>query len=881
MATPEQSPHYDPDDDDKVLLSPDLRVREEESQPAPYSHGSEGVSGGGGGSRDEGIRPSGSWYHPEGGGHKKLDDIATHLRSGEETAGGMGIGGLHGGKEGLKEIAKEGLFNPEEGGIKGLQKVKQTFFGTKERRNRTLFGGGIVGGIISVFALLFFALLPYKISLMVEHLQNRFFGASEAAISQESQSMFDTYLKKHVFPGLGPHCPTTRADRSCAVNVTGDGPIMTAYQQWHTKNIQNKWAEKYGIEFGRRGVGSTSRIYMRAPGLNGGEIDLPDDVVNGSRSIFDMPEVSHSQARQALRDAIAGESRWKQVFLRFQMRRIADANGIRRCIIACNLKDKWSDSVVNKKRAATLFIAQRVLQPHSAALALAVQCIMDGGCDPNRLDNTDGPNGARQSEYDRQLSDTMRQFAARYGEDSLQAVLSQVSDILDKGFFKYATDSLIGGIAGKFGASAEATQLSQDVAGKAVPFVGWANLAAETVGALSHLGPKVRKLTYATNVVGMIGMWTTYRSVASEIQSGHVDPTELGSFQDSLAPSSNGPGAEASPLYANTFDSDSKGAAAILNTFLPAKAYADTQDIINSQKQLNSCDGEDSGDNQRSVPAGKLICPEESLVAGSKVADGISNSIPGPVADLAGYWNGSVGAVFRKVGEVFSKLPGVQQLGDLLANAIQPLLKLIMNQLIPNPFNEHQSGSRNFDLMTGGSDAYYNDACHNELGCERATNKQAADIVNKQKREARQEFDSKSFWARMFDRNDEHSLVGQVALALPSNVSSSAQTSFGSLLSNPMNKLLTGFSTIFTSNHAHADTPAQDDPFGITQYYYPTSEIPADPEAYWETHCKDGKQTAAWNDNLTMNPLTSTPENTTTNPCLLIKATGESAGQVF
>lgn len=793
---------------------------------------------------------------------------------------------LKGSETGIAHGAAEGFVKEALGPEASVAlKLKEALWGNKDKRNRTLFGGGIAGTVISIFVLLFVAVLPQKISLMIEHLQNRFFATTQSALEAENEKLFDNYLREHVFPGLGPSCPTTKRDKSCVAPIQGTGPVKAMYEQWRQKNLEGKLAEKYGIEFQKVGVGALAVISVKISTHAVVKLDIDKDIFS---------QLSNTEARQVLTDALSKETRFKQVFLRFQLRGIMNKYGIRRCVLSfctiANVRNKIADAITDKKRAAVIFIAQRVLAPHFAGLSIAIQCLINTDCNPQNVNAnaSDTENGAPLSDYEQQLSDEMDQFAAKFGEDSLKGILTSVNDILEKGFARYMIETITAGLAGKLTSDTAASEAAGEVAGKAVPIVGWVNLAAEVVSALKDLGPKLKKMTYVTNIIPMIGMWTTYRTVVDESKSGHVDNAELGSFSDSLGPSNKGPGAETSPLYANLFESNTSngGTMSLLQTLLPQKAYADA---MGSQKYLNFCDGSNpddpnpANDTKTPVPSGKLICPEESLVAGNTTVSNMSDVIPGPIATIANVWNSTIGKIFKFFGDIFAKLPGIKQFSDFIGQIIAPLLQLIIKYLIPNPFHTNMSGARNFDVIAGGGDAVGNEAAHNELGGQKLTNVQAAEIVNKEMNQEKQQFDSQSFWARLFDKNSEYSLVGQVALAMPSSLQTSAEASFANLLTDPFTKLIHGFSSIFTTNHAFAATQPIDDPFGIDQYGYPDGTVPDNPEAYWDAHCQDGTQTQNWNSNAAGNlsPLTEVPTNNTTNPCLLIQATTNSAQQLF
>jgi hypothetical protein len=802
---------------------------------------------------------------------------------------GIGHGALGKAGHDLEGHFVKAALGPEAGAaLTGIEKLKHALGGNKENRRRTALIGGGTTGTVGIVALLFMALLPYKLDLMIQHIEDRFSATSQEALSNVEENMFDAYLRKHVFPSLGANCPSTRRTKSCVdpASFKGKNPVVQVYKRWAQGNAEGLLADK-GVEFRRTGFGKTATIEIKIQGRAPQVLDLKRDV---------FTQIDSGEARQAFKDIFAGETRYKQLWYRWKLRDIKHKYGALECVIACSLQRKWNDTVTDKKKAFTAYFAQRVLEPHSAALSLALQCLIDTSCDPNKVssDPNDPEHGAPESDYERNLQQTMQQYAAKFGDDSLKDILKSVNDLLEKGLTRFMVEQIAGAAAGKLVGKEAAKETVGEIAGKAVPVIGWINLAAEIVGGAASLGSKIHKLSYVTKIPAYIGMYTMFRTVVDEQRSGFTDPTELGSFNNALAPSANGPGAETSPEYQSVFENTTNGATALLRTFLPSKAYAATN-ALQAQSYLNYCDGSNAdsttpgADTKKPIAGGGKVCPEENLGTGSALADSISASIPSVVVEAAHIWNTFIGTPLHFIGNVIgsliSHIPGLSQLSNWAVGLILPILETLLKTLIPNPIHVLMSGARIIDIVIGGADALFNESAHYLLGGQKLTNQQAAAILNQHYSEEKIAFENQSLWARMFDKNSEYSLVGQVALALPTNTQTAVQSSFADLLANPFSQLLHGFSTMFTTDRAFAATQAEPDPYSIDQYGYPAGTVPSDPEQYWSQHCQNNNQTAAWQSQGAgnLNPLTQVPTNNTTDPCLLIDSGTDPnvGGQVF
>lgn len=772
--------------------------------------------------------------------------------------------------------------NPQE-----LSKMKPSVagvFGFAKKNRGKLVLGGATASFLTLLIVGFFALLPFKILHIVNNLQSRFFASSENAVQNETDVLFSDYLRRHVMPGLNT-CRGSTIDMKCTPkDIAGNSIVSKLYGGWKTGRLENKLAEKYGLEF----KSVNGNFYIKTRGMTGDGVSLGDEksgFMTSNQTLDDFmakdsrfQKVSRSQLRQSYKDALANETKWKQVMYRYKVGGLlAKKYGLKRCIIACGTRDNFNDWKDSKNRAAKMILAERVLAPRSETLALVIQCIIDTNCKPSDRSQTDSEG--------RKISDTQAKLQAKLTELAAQNtgkyadVVTHSEGILKDGYKTYIVKQVAKSIVGHTTDAIEA-QTTEKVAGNLVPVIGWANTAFSTIHALKEAPDKVRALSYATNAVAMVSTYTTYRVFADEAKNGNIDPAILGSFTDSLGPSDKTAlggtaSAEQSPLYANIIDGVS------------------TQKNGSSYYKCN--DG-------KPVSSGSSVCPEEILNGDNGVVSAIKTLSDGlgPMNKLADFWYGTVGIPFRAVAQVATYITsgvlqtiyGYPQLLALVSDAAKPIIGAFTDYLIPSPFSDNMGGARTFDMMAGGADVSGNDYAQNGLGGKELSPAQATAILNEQTRQNIQSYKSQPFLAKIFDTDSQYSLVSRIAVAMPSNLSSAAQAAIR-IFSNPFGTIGRSFAALFFTDRVFA-AAAQADPFGITQYGYPADDpnmaaANADPEKYWTENCStDGTtidwskgKNAAWQDTATLNEATGLYENTSTNPCLLLQAAIGSAGALY
>jgi hypothetical protein len=863
---------YDNDHDEKPVTKPDLRALEGGKEPSEPRQGHLSLSGS---NNKNSSRAS-----------------ETGSKSSKASKGPVNKLGLSNaeGKDfpGQKFAFNSGLANSLTGA-----KVATSFL--QKHRRKALIGGGLTTGLIGIIISLVFLLIPLKIENIVTNLQNRFFSTSDNAVSNETDTMFTDFMEDEIAPAMShgkcSHKGTEFISKDCTLSVSGNGnnPVTNLYKTWSQAKLENDLADKYNIELVYSNKDSGT-FYLKAPGIEG-DGEKVGDAAGIDTSEF--AEADRGTIRQAFKDAEKDMTNWDKVMFRYKVGRLLEEKyGIKRCIAFCGTQDAFTKKASDKKYAAKAFLIERVENTRLASMSAVLECLLNNSCDnPEPATVCAEDSCGELAGKDESVAEGSAEVAAGkasslFGEETASKLIANISDIRDAGGpEKYAVQQVLSTVG------------IDDGAGSVVDGIGVISTAGTIAKVLKDIGPASVKLSYITNSGAAVSLFEMYRTYADEIHTGHVDPTEVGSFTDSLGPGSQcataiegkcgtqlggTASAEATPLYGNLMDG-SNGAstvstASLISSILPSKASADSTAVASNDYK---CSGGSS------VPAGQLVCPEEELGRGNptakKVSAFVSSGPVGYIFDATADIGGIAGKFTGIFGGILSSL-GLGNVFSFVTKIIQPFFTDLINQVIPSPIGPDMSGGRTFDMMAAGADVAGNDYAHTGLGGGMVSATQAATVASNQASQAQKSFSQEPFFARMFSTASDYSLISQVADDMPFGLGASAENSFSSLISDPFSVLTHGFSSLFSTKVNAAVISGVvngNDAFGITQYEPAT--VP-DPTDYWNANCNDNASDAYQNGNTwntaaaTVTDAAGMPENTTTNPCLLIEATVGSAG---
>lgn len=750
---------------------------------------------------------------------------------------------------------------PKKRGFRGWSRRKKVGIGLVS----ILMGGGAGGlGLLMILSPI------AKVETTLNSIDSYYGAANNSAIDTATENALNGYLVKKVFPGLGQgNCHTTR-DPSCTATASdASNPIGALYNAWRESHLEQKLANDYGLVFGRKG----DTLYIN---FSGKDIDLK----NGG-NIWDSADTrasTKSEIRQAIRTTTQDETLYKRFYVRYKIGKLAEQKfGVKRCVFKCDLRDKFTDSIDVKQKAAKALLIRRVIGPFSQNTAVALQCVLDGNCnfDPDSShDITDDNQVDRRSEFSSKIQTQVDQLALRYGSDTLKDLANQVDAMGQDGVAKYAFRATLSKILGK-----EIT--SEAVDKVATPF-GWINFAAQIITFVNDVGPKVKKITFALSSTMAVQTYMMYATAGNEARAGQTDLTQFGSLSDTLTTASvddNGNSADmtATPMYQEIINRGT----GLPGTGATALSLFDNRVSAASTANVYPCnDGEP-------LPAGERACPEENTSGGNAFATAISEGakkIPlwDTIHTVAALWKSTIGWVGNAIGgavaSAFSNLPLVKQLMEAVAGWVTPLFQWVATSVLPNLLGS-LTGGRIVDVLMIGSEGIHVASANTQLGAGHVSDADMATARTAYLSQQQQDFQSKSLYARLFDTNSPNSLVTQMAAAMPTKTS--LATTMGNMARNPFGNLSNAIFSALTPGRAFAAATAQPDPWGMPQVAILPSQIPSDvDDTWWPKNCPDD-YVQKFLDSQTEDEATGMMIADKANPCFVYKTVSQVAGAKY
>jgi hypothetical protein len=785
-------------------------------------------------------------------------------------------------------------------GAGGKVKLAKAVTGSLFKNRKGLLAGGTGGALLTILGVLFMGTLPFGFNSIMHNVIDKETKVMEGNMADMEDNLASYYIKKYLMPGMKlKKCTSTIVDKSCAVAPKGAGPVTAMFSAWQKGNIEAKWA-KQGFEIRYdRGAG---RYFIRATGQ--GDIDITK--FGGTKDNL-FHEVKRNQVRALFQEAHKKSSKWDRMLTRFGWgkKTIKLNYGATRCVFTCKVleaTDKYfTEPFQTKKTAFKIKLFQKVLVPKSEMYSLAFTCLFAGhDCDPNKP-NIDEQTGEYKTQFDRDIDTRMQALrVTEVGNLELNKAQTITKELREKGLQRYLVETIVKSLLGKVGASEAVKQTAAKFAGYAVPGVNLVLGLAGIISTLSTIGTvlKTTNSQIQTHTAALqFAMNSTYMD---EVQSGNVDATEVGSFNDSftkgqeLQPDGKtmgGAAAGAVPLYSAVVNDGNQTQTAFLNNIFGARTYAAENDPAHTSAYKCPVSGKILDPSGKD---GQLICPEQSLKYATFVAGAfgsISDFLNKPgikvITDAANFISGVVSDVFGVISEPLVKLvqalPGYDNLMQKIADAAGAILDSLSQYVFPNWMNDNQSGGTNFVATDMGGRVVANNYMQNEARGQPLTPEQQYAIETDADTLDEINFKSRPIYARIFDKEDPHSFVTRLSLALPTDFRSNMGDIFTGLISDPFGKLMRGFGAVFSGQKAFAAPKILADPFGITHYGFPVDSavFKEDPEAFYDSGCANTDHNIEWNKHVVVNPDTGLPEHQQYDSCGILMEGVQMGGGLY
>ena len=758
-----------------------------------------------------------------------------------------------------------------------------------------LAGGSIISGI---FVLL--ALLPLKIDMLIENIDQTFGATTNNAMEKEADNLFSGWVKNALIPALNTKRCTRTVDPGCVPLKTGTGPIGQVYAAWRKNRLDEKLAQN-GIVVGLDSLGRPVMYVQGSP------VDLRP-LRDGSKTLSELPGtkvMSIKERTQALNSAFKSETLWDRTYARFIKNNANKTLGSKVfCVFVCIPgTDKVQNAKISLKDRTQAFkieLVARVLGSRGTVGATLVACILTPeNCSTNiSFENSEeaaaaagNDNSPRQSKSAQAANRLIEQYLDTATLNDFAKLAETGKDINHLGVNGYLEKMVAQQIAQAFGGDV-AKKVTGQVVDKALPIFGWVSLATGVV-AIAANGPAIIKsLAYVANSTAAAQTYVMFKTVAHERRSGNTDAAGYGSFDTALTAQSDVGTTHSdmtvTPAY-NYYIENGSGSTGLANT---ASIFA--ADTSDGGAGTYVCD------DSKPVPADQLACTDENLDSTDVAAlDDLANSgNVKAIGGFAGVLNKITGFVGDPLGGIISNIPGIQQVMDAISSFASGFLDNLALKAIPNPFGD-MSGGRTGDMAIAGGDVSNNAYCYQTIGCAKVSDATVAAARGEQLQEAKQQFDSEPMFARIFSTSTPYSLISRLALALPASPLTGAENFLTTITANPLQFIFSSMSDIFTTSTAFAAPKIVGDPFGVTQMGYNPSDIPSDPQAFWDANCSTpapGNQYGYYDANTETFDASNWYANsefqeqdqntlqavaTKPNPCMLIIVTAQSTGVMF
>ncbi len=733
---------------------------------------------------------------------------------------------------------------------------------------RTATGLGVGGGVAGIVITLFFALLPYKLNMMMDNLQSKYFSGTNNAVDKAVDKMFTKYLKEKIIPGLGkPGCGSTKTINKDCVSVSdNDTPFGRLSNAWREGRLENRMSEKYGLELERSPGATTFTVKIDGKTSN---VDV-DGFLKDPNSNLWTATGSRSDVRNTVRTALEKETGWKKMLYRYRVGKLMESKyGIKRCFVFCKSRDRFADYKDKRKNAFKLMLTQKVLVGRSGMLGEALVCIIDDSClngEPDRKDNK--PDDLERKDV---LQKNVKNYLEKRGTNLTAEGIDKISETVVKledagGLGKYVVIELaekLGGEAGK------------KLAKGSIPVIGWIDTAATFINKAATIGPKLRKINYVIGTASAAALAAGMLTASDEQKGGYTDPEVARSMAEALGDTAGdadhkGEPAETSPMYQKLFGSSQQTTA--FSIFTPSVSASATVTGYTCPDK---------------TPVGnKDACDDETFRI-DNVVTSISDmfNLPGLSAlkAAAGVWSTLSSLVDKPLDWVSSLLldnPLVNAITENVMEYVSPYIEALSGKIFKSFVSDTMSGGRTFQGLAAGMDVLASTSGEFGIGGGQISDAQSSALLQEEELKAQEDFASKPLYARLFDQQDSRSLVGQVAMAMPFTTSTAVSQTANRLVSSPFAVISSGFGNFFTRKASAAGSELPN-PFGTLRFGHPEGDtaLNVDPTTLTNEYCSAFNE--KWADDVEVDEATGMEVHKTGNPCLLYSAATSAAGGKF
>lgn len=726
--------------------------------------------------------------------------------------------------------------------FKGRGKFAARISGLGKKRGAAI-GGGIAGVVLIGLLSIFSFLLPFKLTHIIENIEERIGQVPQYAIEQRLEYYMNRYLIMRTLESRG-----VSIDKN-GTNFTylGKGIPGTLYTNWQGAKLEVKMLDQYGYRLEPvnpdAGVGSLD--------TNPTKWKLVSDVP-GSEGI----PLDRTEARRFVRKFAKENTRWYQVVKRFHMRTI-----MKRYFGIGNWKpferkvDRTRDTYFETKKAFKKRVVQATIGRSSSRLGIYLTCVTDPDTCSDKLGEPDVSSSGDDLLTTSQIDDAAEEFS----ENGLRIVGDGIDDEAAQ-----ATAGLIFDNIKDFGI--------KKILGSIIAGAGILDFFSNVV--LSLENGTLSQIVYDRNAQQYVGFASSFMSGEDQQQAG-----EDYDIQDAQVMTEILDNFETSPVY---------------------RQLNNVTDYSEDGSQIRrDCNGDGNND---ILEEGEVVCPQKKLVQNKTaftsypawdgvvvpIAEGIDSTI-GAILDFV---NGGIEAVLNATG-VTAALTGLLEkfgIDTFLADNFASLLNDIFGMAVSGDEQEVEAydnivGSYSVLQSSLGGDTSPDG--ENSIGGQLLTDEQVVAINNETRQQQEYEQSQQSVFARYVDPTNYQSLTGQAAMHMPSSFSAASIRASSILTPTSIFKSI---SNLFVKPTKAQDLPAHN-PFDALQMGIPADHPiftanngeGMDPEEVRTTYqCDlpvgDRPQNKVVTDRTDKYPFSVRAQS---DPCLLEKVTEEAGTMYF
>ncbi len=706
----------------------------------------------------------------------------------------------------------------EEAGNENIRVSVRDKIKSKKAKIALLFGSiGVTVSIVGVVAFL----PTFLMNQMTSKLTEAFMDTSAYALRVRAEAYIRSYITKVIGPSY-TNCGVKVA-RNCNVFTPGQSLPSRLYTTWRNNKIEEKLFNRYGLEF---------EMDTREPN----KINIFRTDANGVRS--EAGVFGRNSATREVSRMITAETRFQGVLDRRHMRSLLSGpnfNARKFCLIACGKRDNFADVRLNALGRLKAKLIGRTVAPFHPRLATFMLCYVI------KCTNAAG-----------EAKDAALAVINTSDKELIQTIAKEIALSGAKSFKQFAIRRLGTFVIRKVilrGASEAVKEVTVKTFLSAIPVAGWAYFGITVADFVDKMDEHIEN--------GDISKYLrevneeAYASYAANFLYGNDDTISFeASMQDAGALFSLVKGFSASRL------SQSIGE-------ISPKSTVECKDVTLS--------GEDD----------PLVCPEKRVQPVIAIEEIRKNPNLDRVIDIANSYGKCYGATYddtcygvrpstvirpllngftwlsnKAADFVLDGVRSIPEVGEVIDSAAKyvqdfaaPIIEDLAQDIFPLALDGAAEGFELFDQFAAGMDVINNrflrgyedeDGALQGLGAKKLTAQESGALRQQIAMERKEDYKSKSFFARYFDMGSTQSLASISTLAM-------AENTFGRETIDILPEFNGGAyidtvaSAVGLSKKTSAlETANRESIFGITQYGFAVDDpaLNMDPELLTPETCE-------------------------------------------